>query len=122
MQIFIDLTFCLKNIHTCKQKNPKIMTRNKKIVPENIKSGKCDIIYGIIVGNQQTNALCKREREERTPAGMIKKLSSILKNSSDEELKAKSQAAIEKLSTINNQEHQLIDTVANKIYKEVCGE
>ncbi len=122
MQIFIDLTFYLKKIYTCKQKKQKTMTRNKKIVPENIKSGKCDIIYGIIVGNQQINALCKHEREERTPAGMIKKLNCILKNSSDEELKAKAQIAIEKLGKVNQQEHQLIDTVANKIYKEVCGE
>lgn len=95
------------------------MTRTKKIVPENIKPGKSDIIYGIIVGNQQTNALCKKEREDRTPAGMIKKLSSILKNSSDESLKDKAEVAIEKLAKINQQEHQLIDTIANKIYNEV---
>jgi hypothetical protein len=83
------------------------------------KPGKCDIIYGIIVGNQQIHSLCKREREDRTPAGIIKKLTSIVKNTSDEELKTKAEVAIEKLGKLNPDQH-LSENVANKIHKEVC--
>jgi len=89
------LTFIIKKLYKpSKQKIYFIMAKNTLF---SIKPGKSDVIEGIIVGNQQINALNKMDANLTKPSMMIRKLTGILNNSSDEKIKKHAENAIKEL-------------------------
>jgi hypothetical protein len=64
------------------------------------KSGKCDLIEGILLGGQQTKA-SRRSNEDNTPSSMVKKFTKIAEVSSSHEDKEDSKYAVGLLADFN---------------------
>ena len=64
------------------------------------KSGKCDLLEGILIGEAETKGLI-RNKQENTPDMMIRKFNGIVKNSSCNDIKNKAARAIELLSPLS---------------------
>ena len=81
------------------KQNPKNrnMAKQKFYIP---KPGKCDIIESILIGNQEINALNKKNPDHHKPDFMIKKLSAVAVQSSCKELKQQAEAAVELLKVL----------------------
>jgi hypothetical protein len=84
------------------------------------KSGKCDIVEGILMGNKQTNALNKKYQEDQKPDYMIRKLLAVAQQSSDPELKGQASKAAELLKDLpGNVPAPSIDRA--RILREACN-
>lgn len=92
------------------------MAKQKFYIP---KSGKCDIIESIIIGNQEIHSLNKKNQDHHKPEFMIRKLSAVAVKSSCTELKQQAEAAVELLKSLpGNVPVNEFDR--NRILKTVC--
>ena len=82
------------------------------------KSGKSDVVAGIIEGGQQINALSKRSQDETKPSTMIRKLQGVIKNSSDKTIVEHAEKAVEQLQKIVD-DHPLTDKEKTEILKKI---
>ena len=75
------------------------MGQNSQI---HLRSGKSDVIEGIILGNKQINAFNKLDNKKTKPSEMIKRLTVIADNSSDKKIVQHATKAIKELKKITN--------------------
>lgn len=82
------------------------------------KAGKCDILKGILIGKQQTNKLNAKEQESRKKNKIISKLHSVIRNTSDGEVKENAELAI---SILENDPSDFFVTESHgrKIYDQI---
>jgi len=83
-----------------------------------IKPGKSDVIEGIIVGNQQINALNKMDANLTKPSVMIRKLTGLINNSSDEKIVKHAEKAVEQLQNFSD-DHPLTEAQRLEILKKI---
>lgn len=83
------------------------------------KSGKCDLIEGILLGDQQTK-FSRRSNEDNAPSSMVKKLTKIAQVSSCDQDKERSNRAVELLANFNP-DLPLEEKERMQIYKTVCN-
>lgn len=90
--------------------------KNKNLFPQ---SGKCDLIERILLGGVQTKALSKKNKCDKTPRNMIKKLCIIQQETSCCELREKATQVIELLEKLpKNTPVRGIDR--KQILKTIC--
>jgi hypothetical protein len=65
-----------------------------------VKSGKCDLIEGILIGEEVQTKGLSRNKQENTPDMMIKRFTALVRNSGCKETKTKAERAIEALSLL----------------------
>jgi len=85
-----------------------------------VKSGKCDLIEGILVGEEVLTKGLSRKKQENTPDMMIKRFTALVRNSNCKETKAKAERAIELLSILPSGS-TIPDSERMKIFKEVTN-
>lgn len=91
---------------------------NKSHFPQ---SGRCDVIEGILMGNQQTNALNKKHQDDFKPSLMVRKLLSVAQQSSCPELKQQAAKAADLLKSLP-ENFPAAEKDRARILKEACSE